>query len=253
MMRFFWVVFALSLFPFLSLHAADPVVLVQHNGQYQGYFSQPRLSDVVTSINQNKDLYWPAASFYILDENETAQLEQRKQSVLNRLSDLKSYFESDGARELANSVVKLEADLSSARLAKKLFLPLDPDRVRAKKSLNPLIDPGSYLLTVVGRPEYVSLAGLVRQQEIPLLNASPLTAYVDELTMLAGASSSFVYLLPADSAPFIASTGLWNSVYQAVPPGSMLFFPFEKRLLPEQFKDINEQVVELLVHKVVMQ
>lgn len=253
MIRFSLIVFVFSLSSFFSSYAAEPVVLVQHNGLYQGYFSKPRLSDVVTPLNKVKDLYWPAASLYILDANELAKLEQQKQSVLKQLADLRSYFVADDSPELADSVEKLTVELGSIQLAKKIFIPLDPDRVRAKKSLNPVLDAGQYLLQVSGRPEQIVLFGLVQQQTTPLLNASSLTTYMEALTVMEGASSSFVYLLPPGSSPILAKTGLWNSSYQAVPPGSTLYVPFEDRKLPEQFKNMNQQIVDLLVHKVDMQ
>lgn len=253
MMRFSLVVFVCSLFSFFSSYAADPVVLVQHNGNYQGYFSKPRLSDVVTSLNKSKDLYWPAASLYLLDANETAKLEQHKQSLLKQLADLRSYFVADDSPELAASAAKLEVELGSVQLAKKINIPLDPDRVRAKKSLNPVLDAGQYLIQVSGRPEQIKLFGLVQQQTTPLLNAASLTTYVDAMTLLEGASSSFVYLLPPGNSPILAKTGLWNSSYHGVAPGSTLYIPFEDRNLPERFKSMNQQIVELLVHRVDMQ
>jgi hypothetical protein len=253
MMRVALAFFVLSLFSFSTSFAAEPVVLIQHNGQYMGYFKQPRLSDVVVAANKSKDLYWPAASFYSLDLAENAKLEQKKQQVLARLADLKFYFQQEGDTELVSSITKLSDELASFQYSKKILLPLDPDVIRPKVSLNPLVDPGHYLLVVNTRPEKVAVYGLAQQQILPLLNASPLTSYVESLSLLSGASSSFVYLLPPDAKPLIAKTGLWNSSYQAVPPGAALFIPFEQRHLPSQFEDINDQIVELLADKVVAQ
>jgi hypothetical protein len=252
MIRVSIVAFVLSFLFISSLYAAEPIVLIQHDGQYQGYFSKPRLSDVVSPVNKSSELYWPAASLYSLDTNELVKLEARKQVLLKELSKLKSYYIAEEEHELASSIAKLESDVNSLRLAKKILLPLDPDRVRAKKSLNPLIDPGHYLLSVTIRPEQILLFGLVEQRDTSLLTARSLNAYLDKLTLLVGASSSFTYLILPSAAPLIAKTGLWNSSYQAVPPGASLFIPIEKRNLPKQFENINEQIVELLVNKVAM-
>ena len=244
---------ALSLVGCFKLNAAAPVVLVEHQGKYQGYFEKPRLGLVVMQVNSAAPLYWPAAKLFKVDVETKQKLEQQRVFVLGQLAALKQQFQQDNELELAASVEKLERDVGSWELAGRMMLPLDPDRVRPKKSLNPLLTAGQYKLVVGERPTEIQIEGLAAEEKTALLNAASVDTYLDSLSVLEGGSTSFVYVIPQLDKFFIAKTGLWNKSYQEVSAGSVLFVPFEQRNLPSAFEHINEQIVELLLHKVVAQ
>lgn len=233
--------------------AATPVVLVEHQGKYQGYFEKPRLGLVVTQLNTSASLYWPAARLFKVDLDTKLKLEQQRKQLLSRLAELKLEFQQDKELQFAASVEKLQKDISAWELAGAVYLSLDPDAVRSKKSLNPLLSEGQYKLQVTGRPTTVQLEGLVAEQSIAIADAVSVEHYLDSVNVLAGGSSSYLYIIPASGKFLIAKTGIWNKTYQEVSPGSLLFVPFEQRILPEAYSDINEQIVELLLHKVVAQ
>ncbi|MDF3125745.1 capsule biosynthesis GfcC family protein [Rheinheimera sp. 1928-s] len=233
--------------------AATPVVLVEHQGKYQGYFEQPRLGLVVYQLNTSASLYWPAAKLFKTDVDTKLKLEQQRTELQNQLAALKHEFQQDSDSALAASVEKLEKDIASWELAGNMNLPLDPDSVRAKKSLNPLLAEGQYKLLVSARPTELQMEGLVAEHKMPLRNAVSVDSYLGSISILEGGSDSFVYVIPASGEFYIAKTGLWNKSHQEVSPGSLLFIPFEQRHLPSEFSDINEQIVELLLHKVVTQ
>lgn len=245
--------FALAIAGFNTVSAATPVVLVEHQGNYQGYFDQPRLGLVVSQLNTSASLYWPAAKLFKVDVETKLKLEQQRTELLNQLAQLKHEFQQDSDSGMATSVEKLEKDIAVWELAGNMNLALDPDRVRAKKSLNPLLSAGQYKLVVSVRPTELQIEGLVAEQKAPLRNAASVDSYLDTISILDGGSSSFVYIIPASGAISIAKTGLWNKHHQEVLPGSVLFIPFEQRHLPDAFSGINEQIVELLLHKVVVQ
>lgn len=109
------------------------------------------------------------------------------------------------------------------------------------------------MLAVGKRPTVLAVEGLVAEQNTPLLNAVSVDTYLNNISILEGGSSSFVYVIPASGNFLIAKVGLWNKSHQEVLPGTVLFVPFELRHLPSAFSNINEQIVELLLHKVVAQ
>ncbi|WP_233008988.1 capsule biosynthesis GfcC family protein [Rheinheimera faecalis] len=238
---------------FSAVKAATPVVLVEHQGNYQGYFERPRLGLVVSQLNTSASLYWPAAKLFKVDVETKLKLEQQRTQLLNQLALLKQEFQQSSEPGLATSVEKLEKNIAGWELAGNMNLPLDPDSVRAKKSLNPLLSEGQYKLVVTSRPTELQIEGLAAKQKVSLLNAVSVHSYLDSISLLEGGSSSFVYVMPASGEFFIAKTGLWNKKHQEVLPGTLLFVPFEQRLLPDSFSNINEQIVELLLHKVVAQ
>lgn len=230
---------------------AAPVVRVQFNDIFLDYAQQPRLSDLVGAMNTSADLYWPSASFYTLSAADIQKLQQDKTKLLQRLTALQHYCAQHGDDDLAATINKIIQEITPLQLAKKMVLPLDPDTVRIKSSLNPLIDAGQYLLAVGERPTTVKLYGAVENNDTSLLNASEAADYLGNVKLLAGASSSFLYVLPANAEAFIAKVGLWNREFKSVPAGATLFFPLELRHLPSEFEDINQQIADLLVHKVV--
>ena len=233
-----------------QLHA-NPVVRVQFNDVFLEYAQQPRLSDLVGGINSSADLYWPSASFYNLSAAEVEKLQQDKTQLLQRLTVLQNYYAQHGDEELAATIKKIIKELAPLQLAKKIVLPLDPDTVRIKSSLNPLIDAGQYLLAVGERPATVKLYGAVGNSSTSLLNASEAANYLSNVKLLEGASASFLYVLPANAEAFIVKVGLWNREFKSIPAGATLFVPLELRHLPSEFEDINQQIADLLVHKVV--
>lgn len=245
--------FAFSILSYGDVNATEPSVLVEYQGQYQGYFEQPRLGLVVAQINTKPDLYWSAAKLFKVDADSVLKLEQQRQEVLSRLATLKLWFQQEEKLNLVASVEKLEKDIIGWVLAHRMSLPLDPDVVRAKKALNPILTKCNYRLVVGNRPEQISLEGLVSEKSTPLLDAASVNDYLDALSVMDGGSTSFVYVLPALNKYFLAKTGLWNKEHQEVSPGTVLFIPFELRHLPKAFNDINEQIVELLLNKVVIQ
>ncbi|MBU1619098.1 MAG: capsule biosynthesis GfcC family protein [Gammaproteobacteria bacterium] len=253
MNRLSCLLFALAIMGSSVASASGPVVLVEHKGNYQGYFDRPRLGLVVSQLNTSPSLYWPAAQLFKVDVETRLKLEQQRTELLNQLAQLKQAFQQDSDSGMTASVEKLEKDISSWELAGNMNLALDPDRVRAKKSLNPLLSAGQYKLVVGVRPTELQMEGLVAEQKAPLRNAVSVDSYLDTMSILEGGSSSFVYVIPASGKFFIAKTGLWNKHHQEVLPGTVLFIPFEQRDLPDAFSHINEQIVELLLHKVVAQ
>lgn len=233
--------------------AAGPAVLVKHQEQFQGFIKQPRLAEVMLSFNTSPDLYWPAARFYKTDAADVRALEQQRQQLLEQLKLLQQLYIQDNEPELAASIDLVHQQIQSWQLAKQLLLPLDPDSIRVKPELNPKLLAGQYLLVLGQRPKAVQLIGFTKTKTLELLNAATATDYTNKIEPLAGASASFLYIAPAGSAAFVAQTGLWNSKRQDIAPGAVLFVPVEQALLPADFKDLNQLIIELAQHKVVLE
>jgi hypothetical protein len=251
MSQFCRYILTFAILVFSAAQAATPVVLVEHRGKYQGYFEPPRLGLVVSQFNTSSSLYWPAAKLFKVDVETKLKLERQRSDLLKQLAALKHEYQQDSELGLVASVEKLEKDISTWELAGSMPLPLDPDMVRVKKSLNPLLTEGQYKLTLGERPKSIQLEGMVKQQSTPLLNDASVDTYLESVSILEGGSSSFLYVIPASGDVYVAQTALWNKVHQEVLPGTVLFIPFEQRHLPGAFSDINKQIVELLLHKVV--
>lgn len=231
--------------------ASGPAVLVQYNKQYYGFMTLPRLSEVVAPAATAPALYWPAGRLYHTDAAQVVELEQTRQQLLQQLNALQQRYLQQQEPELAASVGHLKQQIGSWVLAKQQWMLLDPDVVRIKPELNPKLLPGQYLLQVTGRPTSLAISGLVKNQQLPFRNVTDAADYMQDIDYLYGASKSFLYILPAGKPVMLAKTGLWNRQRQEIPPGAMIFVPFEQRLLPGGFTELNQQIVALLQHRVI--
>lgn len=240
-----------ALFAFAG-NASAPVVLVKYNESFHGFMKLPRLAEVVTAGDNIPNLYWPAARLYKTDPESVAALELQRQELLLSLNQLQQYYLQENEPELAASAEHLQTQIKEWGLAEQLFLSLDPDKVRAKAELNPRLRAGQYLLQVSPRSEKIHLVGLAKNKELALSNATDVSDYAKQIKTYEGASSSFLYVVSAGQQPLLTTIGLWNKKRQDVPVGSVLFVPFEQRLLPSGFENLNKQIVDLVLNKVVL-
>lgn len=250
MMR--WLCFCLISLMFSAYSIAfDAGVKIQHDDMLYQYNKSPRLSKVVELINKKPGLYWAGARFYRLDPQYAEPVQQMKKDVVNQLAALEQYYLTESETELASATAKFRVRLENMTFAQLVRIPLDPDIVRAKKSKNPKVDSGSYLISVAERAKAISFTGLVKQQSLPFIDAADISEFVEQIQFEAGASHSFIYMFTPDKSYSLVSTGLWNRIPQSVSPAAYFYVPYEERLLPEEFAGINQNIAQLLEYKVV--
>lgn len=231
-----------------SLQAQSPAVLVEFNGQQQGYFQQPRLAEVLLTASSDISVYWPAARLYKLDPNQIVAAEQLRAAVLEQLRLLSIHWRTEPL--VAANFMQLHSQLANWRLAQPLPLTLDPDLSRTRAEFNPKLDAGMYLLQAKRRPGFITLTGLGGDAFVEHKAGTLAYMYLTQAHSIDHSGIDEVYWLQAGTAAIQLPVASWNRNLQQLPPGSLLFVPVPAKWLPEPWQDLNQKLLQLLQSRV---
>ena len=229
-------------------------------------YSQPtRLEQVLTDANANGALGYFPLSAQLFDRNAQPQVDKVKQQVLDKLKHLALQ------EPQAESVLK---QLESFDYQARYFVELDQNAVMSQADKNPLLvskkptvgskKPASqgisaksteqqhFELYLTPRPTSVNVVGAVKQaQTLPLVEHAQLDNYLTRLPkgqLLDIADNSTAFVIQPDGQVNEISYAYWNSKPAYFAPGAIIFIAFDS--LPSEFSTLNQDIVELLRHKV---
>ncbi|NOJ04507.1 hypothetical protein F0236_12185 [Vibrio splendidus] len=229
-------------------------------------YSQPtRLEQVLTDANANGALGYFPLSAQLFDRNAQPQVDNVKQQVLDKLK----HFSSQEPQ--VKSVIK---QLESFDYQARYFVELDQNAVMSQADKNPLLvskkptvasrKPASqgisvesteqqhFELYLTARPTSVNVVGAVKQaQTLPLVEHAQLDNYLTRLPkdqLLDIADNSTAFVIQPDGQVNEISYAYWNSKPAYFAPGAIIFIAFDS--LPSEFSTLNQDIVELLRHKV---
>ncbi|PTP60945.1 hypothetical protein CWO01_14960 [Vibrio splendidus] len=236
-------------------------------------YSQPtRLEQVLTDANANGALGYFPLSAQLFDRNAQPQVDKVKQQVLEKLKHLALQ------EPQAKSVIK---QLESFDYQARYFVELDQNAVMSQADKNPLLvskkptvaskqsaaalkKPASqgisaksteqqhFELYLTARPTSVNVVGAVKQaQTLPVVEHAQLDNYLTRLPkgqLLDIADNSTAFVIQPDGQVNEISYAYWNSKPAYFAPGAIIFIAFDS--LPSEFSTLNQDIVELLRHKV---
>lgn len=229
-------------------------------------YSQPtRLEQVLTDANANGALRYFPLSAQLFDRNAQLQVDKVKQQVLDKLKHLALQ------EPQATSVLK---QLESFDYQARYFVELDQNAVMSQADKNPLLvskkptvaskKPASkgvnakskeqqhFELYLTARPTSVNVVGAVKQAHtLPLVEHAQLDNYLTRLPkdqLLDIADNSTAFVIQPDGQVNEISYAYWNSKPAYFAPGAIIFIAFDS--LPSEFSTLNQDIVELLRHKV---
>jgi len=231
-----------------------PKFFVHLQGQLRGYVEAPRLSLLL--FQAGNGWYWPTAQLYRVNTDKTRQLETSKNKVLEdlRLLTLHWHLQPDVAQQF----MALRNVIQHWRIGEPLALVLDPDALILKSELDKALDVGHYVLEVHKKTDYVTFVGLGGEQKINQQGELPAYAYLEKLPVSGWRDSDEIWLVqsraslqrpqpPLRQAIPVAS---WNKTAVTLPVGALLFVPVPARYLPEPWQDLNEQLLNLIEHRI---
>lgn len=231
---------------------AGPAVLVEYNGQFQGFFEAPRLSQVLAPYAADTSKHWPTAVLYRLDPDYLQNIEQLRSNVQAQLRQLTIAWKDDVP--LAAALMELHNQIATWRLAKPIPLPLDADAVQINPLLDAKLDAGSYSLRLKGRPAVVSFIGIGGEQFVVHKPRYAVYQYLQQTQQRLWHNVDTVYWVrpwqqhQADVMPVPVAS--WNRNQQALPVGSTIFVPLPNHVIAEQAPQLNLQLQTLLYHRV---
>ncbi|MEZ9954111.1 capsule biosynthesis GfcC family protein [Vibrio splendidus] len=253
-------------------------------------YSQPtRLEQVLTDANTNGALGYFPLSAQLFDRNAQPQIDNVKQQVLDKLKhfslqepqatsvikQLESFdYQARYFVELDQNAVMSQADKNpllvskkptvaskqSAMASKQLATASKQSATASKQQATALKKPASpksteqqhFELYLTARPTSVNVVGAVKQAHtLPLVEHAQLDNYLTRLPkgqLLDIADNSTAFVIQPDGQVNEISYAYWNSKPAYFAPGAIIFIAFDS--LPSEFSTLNQDIVELLRHKV---
>jgi len=234
--------FAFSIYS-VTASAAEALKIDIPNKALTISFSAPvRLNTLLDELNkQGVGGYFPLAA-QLYNVSETSALNHKKEQLF---SDLEVY-----------SKVNKEAGWVLEQLKNELFLPrqfvtLDRNVVISQFKSNALLS-GQYSLYLPDRKDSVSIFGVIQKAEtMPWVEHRDFSSYLETLPESAlgdSADSSLAYAIQPDGHVIEVPYAYWNYSPKYFAPGAIFFLGFSS--LPSEHATLNQDIVELLRHKV---
>ena len=226
-------------------------------------YSQPvRLEQVLNDANANGALGYFPLSAQLFDRNAQLQVDSLKAKVIEQLNQLAQH------KPQVRAVI---AQLESFDYQTRYFVDLNRNAVISQPEKNPLLlskdislSKGKALesdkanqaqffdLYLIQRPTELTLVGAVKQaHKLKLIEHGQLDNYLSMLPkgeLLEVADKSTAFVIQPDGYVDEISYAYWNSKQTYFAPGAILFIAFDS--LPSEFSTLNQNIIELLRHKV---
>lgn len=226
--------------------AANGVTAITINNVTYSFKTPPRLAEVLTPVALQKDWYWPASNLFLLKDTE---INKKRDEVVAKLEKLHLNY-SNGSKE-QQAITTFIKQMKQWKLAKRVQLVIDYDFARIKARLNPMFEEGHYLLNLVTRPSKINVFGaLSSETTISHKNATDVSDYLTELSVLEHCDKDYVYLIKADGKAMRVPSAYWNKGHQEIMPGSQLYIPFKTQFFAADNQQLNEQIVFLATNRI---
>ncbi|MEZ9296908.1 capsule biosynthesis GfcC family protein [Vibrio splendidus] len=206
--------------------------------------------------------YFPLSA-QLFDKTNTQAIEAKKRNVLNQL-------EAFAVEEPEANLVRQQ--LASFQYLNRVFIELDRNVVISQSDKNPLLVSSSHTnkpssaaikrastsqtqafsLYLPQRPTSIQLIGAMKESvTMNLIEHGTLNDYLDALPNgLIGESAdkSVAYVVQPDGVVQTIQYAYWNEQPVYLAPGAIVFMAFYS--LPSEYSTLNQDIVDLLRHKV---
>ena len=217
------------------------------------------LDDANASSNENASGsigYFPLSA-QLFDKTNTQAIETKKHNVFNQLEAL-------AVEEPEANLVRQQ--LASFQYLNRVFIELDRNAVISQLNKNPLLVSSSNLektsatqaqtqkfsLYLPQRPTSFQLMGAMKESvTMNLIEHGTLNDYLDVLPngfVGESADKSVAYVVQPDGVVQTIQYAYWNEQPVYLAPGAIVFMAFYS--LPSEYSTLNQDIVDLLRHKV---
>ncbi|MBL0625572.1 capsule biosynthesis GfcC family protein [Aeromonas jandaei] len=240
----------IGLIPFFALAQADvDVIFERHSTAKIEFHDGARLADLLFNVQLPDNIYWRTAQ--IANEKTIAAFQMTKEQLLKDLKALQVFWMREGDKgALIQSTQQLLQELDRIPISGRLPVLLDPAKTRVDPEGNPLLK-GNYTLFVAPRPDFIYFVGLINgRSKQPLRLGASLASYWQDYRLLAGAAQHEAFLIQPDGAISRVPVANWNKLHREPMAGATLFVGFDPQIIPEQYKDINIRIANLIANRV---
>lgn len=235
---------------FIASALADSRVAIHYPGQSQAVVLQgaANLEQLTLRPELNGRTWWPGT--VIAERSASGVQQQVQQQLLARLSAFSAELRGDNDGELADSVERVRAQLAAMRVTGRQFVPLDPDWIRLHSEANRRLS-GDYSVYTLSRPTSVLVVGVTTPAgPQPYQPGRDVVEYLQTHQRLSGAEKNVAWVIAPDGKTEEVPVAYWNHRHVEVAPGSIIYVGFSSWSLPRAYRDVNEQIISLLTHRI---
>ncbi|GAB5382366.1 MAG: hypothetical protein Alis3KO_38250 [Aliiglaciecola sp.] len=231
-------------FVILFLFAAPSIVIanveLQINDKHYRFEENPRISDVLSIVEQEQEWYWHTSKLFKLNSDKALS---KKQNLVNALSNGESHI-SEIARNLLLTQVK------SWDLADRVVIDIDYDLARFSLKNNPVMEDGKFLLMLSTRNRPLYVFGAVEVEEsLTYQENTCIEDTVGSLQKASFADSNYVYVISPNGLISRTPIAYWNSQCTLVMPGSQIYIPVQENQFFPSIQETNEAVARLAINR----
>ncbi|MFT4465383.1 MAG: capsule biosynthesis GfcC family protein [Sodalis sp. (in: enterobacteria)] len=185
----------------------------------------------------NGRTWWPGT--VIAERGASGVQQQTQQQLLARLSAFSAELCGDNDGELA-----------AMRVTGRQFVPLDPDWIRLHSEANRRLS-GDYSVYTLSRPTSVLVVGVTTPAgPQPYQPGRDVAEYLQTHQRLSGAEKNVAWVIAPNGKTEEVPVAYWNRRHVEVAPGSIIYVGFSSWSLPRVYRDVNEQIISLLTHRI---
>lgn len=241
----YWVLIGGLLFTALPSYGSEPdkgealsVAFPQENKTYH-YQDPARLSQVLNDIYSSLDYAPYTSGVSLIRLSKNIQIEQQKDAIIQRLIKLNT-----------DSALYLIAQISNTEFAFREALSFDLDTTRLFLKQNPLL-AGRFQLVVPIRSNRFWVYGAIDEDTPLAISLHDGLSLRDYLATIESSNSEGKYrpwVIQPDQTLYQTKDIYWKGTPYFLSPGAVVFIGLQN--LPEEFKDLNQQIAHLLTYRV---
>ncbi len=228
--------------------APEIPVLVQYQGQWQGYIDRPRLSTVLQQQVKESNIHWPSARLFSIEPSVLLEVEAVRTQVLEQLRLL--IIANANQPVLAMQLQEMRMQITRWQLAKPILQPVNPLMAQLNQAENPRLDAGQYLLIAGKRIGTVAVFGLGGERFFRHEQLKPAYQYVLDALSTEQSVPDEVAMISAHKPARLIPVASWNRTQSALSTGDSLFIPLDRQLVADDYPELNQQLQMLLAHRV---
>lgn len=235
------IVIFFGLLSFGKALASELVIELPFNEKSYTYESSVRLERILNDVYSDGLGGYFSTAAQLFDLNSSS-FQPHKQRVFEQLLGFSN----------SNPDAKLLLEqLNKQQYFNRVFIELNRNYVLSQLKSNPKLG-GRYALYLKDRPQFIEFFGVMKNtHRLAVIEGGQLTDYIKQLPsdeLSRSANPSLAYAIQPDGKVFEVPYAYWNYTPSYFSPGTIIYIGFDS--LPSEYATLNQDVVELLRHKV---
>ena len=231
----------LSLFFFSHFCFSEASITINHRDFV--FTNQPRLSEVLSKVADEKDWYWPTSRLFRVNSNEANKLREMTISNLQ-------FAQLTASQNDAANFTKLISQIQNWHLADRILIKIDFDLAQVDPRYNPRFEDGSYRLDLSTRSPYLTIFGLTDLPRVIKTNKKQCSSELVSELFLQQENKDYIYIVQPDGLSLKVGIAYWNAECVDIMPGSQIFLPLPESQFSIENTELNRQIIQLAKNRI---